>query len=88
MAEDKPKKHPGGRPPLSEEEKALRLAKREEQAIAASNEENDLYIGHAWAGLTRPPVDLSDMKAVESLLTTLSPSKPLTSSTAASTNLL
>lgn len=69
MAEDKPKKHPGGRPPLSEEEKALRLAKREEQAIAASNEENDLYIGHAWAGLTRPPVDLSDMKAVEERVT-------------------
>lgn len=69
MAEDKPKKHPGGRPPLSAEEKALRLAQKEEQAVSASKEENDLFIGHAWAGLTRPPVDLKDLEAVENRVT-------------------
>ena len=66
MAEEKNK---GGRPPLTAEEKALRLAEREEAAVAANRAENDLFIGHAWAALSRPPVNLNDPNEVEQRVT-------------------
>lgn len=66
MAEEKNK---GGRPPLTAEEKALRLAEREEAAVAANRAENDLFIGHAWAALSRPPVNLNDPTEVEQRVT-------------------
>ncbi len=66
MAEEKNK---GGRPPLTAEEKALRLAEREEAAVAANRAENDLFIGHAWAALSRPPVNLNDPADVEQRVT-------------------
>ncbi len=54
-----------GRPPLTEEEKEARaLAK-----VQADRDENDLFIGHAWAALSRPPVDLSDPAEVEQRVT-------------------
>jgi hypothetical protein len=66
MSEEKNK---GGRPPLTAEEKALRLAEREEAAVAANRAENDLFIGHAWAALSRPPVNLNDPTEVEQRVT-------------------
>lgn len=64
MMLDEPKKRKG-RQPLTEEEKEARaLAK-----VQAERDENDLYIGHAWAALSRPPVDLTNTAEVEQRVT-------------------
>lgn len=68
MAEEKPK-NKGGRPRLTEEERELRAVDRELRAINVSTEENDMYIGHAWAALSRPAVDLSNLEEVEKRVT-------------------
>ena len=58
-----------GRPPLTAEEKALRIQERNEATLLADIKENDMLIGHAWAALTRPPVNLSDPQEVEDRVT-------------------
>ena len=62
-------KNKGGRPPLTAEEKALRIQERNEATLLADIKENDMLIGHAWAALTRPPVNLSDPQEVEDRVT-------------------
>ena len=62
-------KNKGGRPPLTAEEKALRIAEREQTMLQASRDENDAFIGHAWAALSRPPVDLMNPQDVEQRVT-------------------
>lgn len=63
------KKNKGGRPPITAEEKALRLQQRSEASLLADLSENNMFIGHAWEALTRQPVDLNDPKAVEDRVT-------------------
>lgn len=58
-----------GRPPLSPKEKEVRLAEREAAAVEVNREENDLFIGHAWAALSRPPVNLNDPAELEQRVT-------------------
>lgn len=68
MSDQKEKKRVG-RPPLSENEKMIRAAEREKEALSLNREENELFIGHAWAALSRPAIDLDDAKAVEQRVT-------------------
>lgn len=62
MAEEKKRR---GRPPLSEEEKALRVKEKEEAELQVELDANATIIQHSLAGLTAPPVNLMDTQEVE-----------------------
>ena len=54
-----------GRPPLSEEEKALRVQQKEMLEIQSEMEQNATIIKHSLAGLSAKPVDLMNSTEVE-----------------------
>ena len=56
---------PLGRPPMSAEERALRVREKEEIDIKAELEQNASIIQHSLSGLSAAPVNLLDAAEVE-----------------------
>lgn len=65
MADEQKEKRRPGRPPLTPEQKSLRLAEREAADIQTELAQNASIIEHSLQGLAAQPVDLLDSAAVE-----------------------